>query len=133
MCGEAVDKTPNVKLALTGVCHMCHFPSSSSSSSTSSPLHRIIYGPGRSFPNTNTIDLYPVGQILYDRPGTWLFRPPTGVTSVSAVCIGGELLGPVMSQWHVHSLCISPTTPLAILLLYMMSPCRRLEQTAYTK
>jgi hypothetical protein len=56
------------------------------------PPNRIIYGPGRAFPDTNTIDLYPVGQILYDRPGTWLFKPPTGVTSVSAVCIGGECL-----------------------------------------
>ena len=50
---------------------------------------RIIWGSGRSFPDTNTQDMYVEGQEEYTTPGTYNWTCPPGVTQVCVVAIGG--------------------------------------------
>lgn len=63
---------------------------------------RIIWGPDRAYPSSNTGDLSSpppaggpppssgtTGQVVFDTAGTFTWTAPTGVTSVSAACIGG--------------------------------------------
>lgn len=59
---------------------------------------RIIWGPGRAFPSTNTEDydnttISPRSQALYTTPGTYTWTVPSGVTKISIVAIGAGEAG----------------------------------------
>ena len=47
----------------------------------------------------------PVGEALFSSPGTYSWTAPTGVTKVSAVCIGGGGGGSATDEWQVNFSC----------------------------